>query len=73
MIYLKVVTVESKLETEDLGGISAGYVKLLKYLFILSHYLHINLLKFRACKYENIFLLFGKFEITFSSCQVVFI
>lgn len=24
MIHLKVITVESKLETEDLGGISAG-------------------------------------------------
>lgn len=38
MIYLKVITVESKLETEDLGGISAGYIKLFK------HYLKIKFL-----------------------------
>jgi len=40
MLYLKVVTVESKLETEDLGGVSAGYVKLLKYTTI-NDYLNI--------------------------------
>lgn len=37
MIHLKVVTVESKLETEDLGGVSAGYVAIMN--TFLSRYL----------------------------------